>query len=129
MQSGNEMKKILLGIMFLLLTVMTLHADVSMNSPETPEHLIVRPPIDPDRPRRPKPIVLPALLYGEHYHTYITTTECDCAEYIEIIREKDAKIEALLKENTRLKEEAQKSLQKRLKEEYDTQLKKFEERK
>jgi len=90
---------------------------------------IVKPPIETERPPiRPKPIVRPAILYGKHYHTYVNTTESNCDEYIEIIKEKDAKIEALLKENTRLKEEAQTNLQERLKKEYDKEMQKFEER-
>lgn len=123
-----KMTKILLGLTVMATMHLSLYADVSMHSSEIPEHPIVRPPLDPDRPLRPNPIVRPALLYGEHYHTYVSKTECDCTEYIEIIKEKDAEIEALLNENARLKEEAQEDLQKRLKEEYDKELKKFEER-
>jgi hypothetical protein len=123
------MKKLLLGTMLLSLTVVGLYADVSMKSPEIPEDPIVRPPIDQERPIIPRPIVIPTLLYGEHYHTYVTTTECDCDEYIKVIKEKDKKIEAMLKENERLKAEAQIHIQKRLKEEYDKEMQKFEDRK
>jgi hypothetical protein len=97
--------------------------------PSLEQRPIVKPPIETDRPPiRPKPIVRPTILYGKHYHTYVNTIESNCDEYIEIIKEKDAKIEALLKENTRLKEEAQTNLQERLKKEYDKEMKKFEER-
>jgi hypothetical protein len=52
----------------------------------------------------------------------------NCDDYIEMLREKDEKIAILLEENARLKEEAQTGLQKRLKEEYDKELKKFDDR-
>lgn len=122
------MKKILLGLIVITGIHLNLNADVSMHSPVIPEHPIVRPPIDPERPTRPKPIIRPALMYGVHYHTYVDTTECDCAEYIEAIKEKDEKIEALIKENERLKVEAHTRLQKRLKEAYDKEIQKFENR-
>lgn len=123
------MKKILLGTMLSALIVVGLYADVSMESSEISEHPIIRPPIDSKRIIRHRPIVRPTLLYGKHYHTYVTTTKCNYDEYIKTIKEKDKKIEALLKENERLKTEAQIHLQKRLKEEYDKEMQKFEDRK
>lgn len=125
---GSRIKKILLGLMLISGVHLSLNADVSMNSPETPEHPIVKPPIDPIRPIRRKAIVRPTLLYGKHYHTYVTTTESNCNQYIRIIRGKDERIEALIKENARLKEAVQTDLQKRLKIEYDKEMQKFEER-
>ena len=109
---------------------LSLNADVTMHHSDLiPELPIVRPPIDPDRPIRPKPIIRPALLYGVHYHNYYdTVTDSNCDDYIEMLKEKDEKIGALLEENARLKEEAQTGLQKRLKEEYDKELKKFDNR-
>ena len=121
-------KKTVLALMLLVGMNLSLNADVTMRSPEIPEHPIVRPPIDPERPIRPKPIIRPALMYGVHYHTYVTEEDSDCNEYIEMLKEKDKKIAALLEENARLKEEAQTGLQKRLKEEYDNELKKFDNR-
>lgn len=121
------MKKISLGLILIAGMLLSLNADVSMIAPETPEHPIVKPPIDPERPIRPKPIFRP-VLYGNHHHTYLTTTNSNCDQYIQIIKEKDAKIEALIQENTRLKEEAQAGLQQRLKEDYDREMQKFEER-
>ncbi len=118
-------KKIVLALMLLAGMHLNLNADVTMELSEIPEHPIVRPPIDPERP---KPIIRPALMYGVHYHTYVTETDSNCDDYIEMIKDKDEKIAALLEENARLKEEAQTGLQKRLKEEYDKELKKFEER-
>jgi hypothetical protein len=116
--------------MFLAGMHSSLYADVTMHHSDLiPEQPIVRPPIDPDRPIRPKPIIRPALLYGVHYHNYYdTVTDSDCDDYIEMLKEKDEKIAALLEENARLKEEAQTGLQKRLKEEYDKELKKFDDR-
>ena len=122
--------KIVLVMMILAGTHLNLNADVTMrHSDLIPEQPIVRPPIYPERPIRPKPIIRPALMYGRHYHNYYeTVTDANCNEYIEMLKEKDEKIAALLEENARLKETAQTGLQKRLKEEYDKELKKFEER-
>ena len=124
------MTRILLGLMLLAGMNLSLNADATMHySDEIPEHPIVRPPIEPERPTRPKPIIRPALMYGVHYHNYYdTVTDSNCDEYIEMLKEKDEKIAALLEENARLKEEAQTGLQKRLKEEYDKELKKFDNR-
>ena len=124
------MIKAVVGLIVLAGMSVSLYADVSMrHSRPIPELPIVRPPIDPERPVRPKPIIRPALLYGRHYHNYYdTATDSNCDDYIEMLKEKDEKIAALLEENARLKEEAQTGLQKRLKEEYDKELKKFDER-
>lgn len=113
--------------MFSALTVVGLYAEVRMQASLPEDPIIDKPerPIYPQRPIRP---VVPVPIYGVNYNTYVTTTESNCAEYIEIIKEKDEKIEALLKENARLKEEAQTDLQERLKGDYDKQLEKFEER-
>ena len=123
-------KKIILALMFLGGMNLSLNADVTMHHSDLiPEQPIVRPPIDPERPIRPKPIIRPALLYGVHYHNYYdTVTDSNCDELIELLKEKDEKIAVLLEENARLKEEAQTGLQKRLKEEYDKELKKFDDR-
>ena len=123
-------KKIILTLVFLGGMNLTLNADVTMHHSDLiPEQPIVRPPIDPERPIRPKPIIRPALLYGRHYHNYYdTVTDSNCDDYIEMLKEKDEKIAALLEENARLKEEAQTGLQKRLKEEYNKELKKFDNR-
>ena len=122
--------KIVLVMMILAGTHLNLNADVTMHHSDLiPEQPIVRPPIYPERPIRPKPIIRPALMYGRHYHNYYeTVTDTNCNEYIEMLKEKDKKIAALLEENARLKETAQTGLQKRLKEEYDKELKKFDNR-
>jgi len=122
--------KIVLVMMLLAGMHLNLNADVTMrHSGLIPEQPIVRPPIYPERPIRPKPIIRPALMYGRHYHNYYeTVTDTNCNEYIEMLKEKDKKIAALLEENARLKETAQTGLQKRLKEEYDKELKKFDNR-
>ncbi|PHS38929.1 MAG: hypothetical protein COB07_02620 [Sulfurovum sp.] len=123
------MQKIFLGLILLLGMYLGLHAEVSMHATPIPEQPIVRPPIDPERPIRPRPIIRPALLSGRHYHNYYdTVSDSNCDDYIEMLKEKDEKIAALLEENARLKEEAQTGLQKRLKEEYDKELKKFDNR-
>jgi len=114
--------KTVLVLMFLAGMNLNLNADVTM------QHSDVIPDIDHERPTRPKPIIRPALMYGVHYHTYVNQTASNCDDYIEMLKEKDEKITALLEENARLKEEAQTGLQKHLKEEYEKELKKFEER-
>ncbi|WP_373030858.1 hypothetical protein [Sulfurovum sp.] len=125
------MKKIL------LIAILLVGINVSLNAydagikliPSLDQRPIVKPPIETEKPIRPKPIVRPNNLYGVHHHTYYETiVESDCHEYIEIIKEKDVKIEALLKENARLKEAAQANLQERLKKEYDKEMQKFEDR-
>lgn len=121
---ASKIKKILQGLMLISVMLLSLNADVSMNSPDTTKHPIVKPHIDQKKTLRRKPI----LLYGRHYHTYVTTTESNCNQYIRIIRGKDERIEALIKENARLKEAVQTDLQKRLKKEYDKEMQRFEER-
>jgi len=124
------MKKIL------LIAILLAGINVSLNAydsgikliPSLDQRPIVKPPIETERPIRPKPIVRPAILYGKHYHTYVNTIESNCDEYIEIIKEQDEKIEALLKENAQLKEAAQTKLQERLKKEYDREMQKFYDR-
>jgi len=110
------MIKAVVGLIVLGGMSVSLYADVSMHHSDLiPEQPIVRPPIDPERPIRPKPIIRPALLYGVHYHNYYdTVTDSNCDELIELLKEKDEKIAVLLEENARLKEEAQTGLQKRL---------------
>ena len=125
----SNLKKILLGVMLAAGMNVSLNADevgVRMKAP-TAERPIVRP-IRPIRPKRLiRPILRPSL-YGIHYHTYVTRTESNCAQYITIIKEKDKKIEALLKENERLRGKERVRLQKDLKEEYDKEMQKFENR-
>lgn len=93
--------------------------------PSLEKKTIAIKPIAPEK-KPLRPIVRPTNI---HHHTYYETiVESDCNNYIEIIKEKDAKIEALLKENARLKEVAQTKLQERLKKEYDQEMQKFEDR-
>lgn len=123
------MKKILWGAMLLALTIMALNAEVRMHSTLPEDPITDRPerPIYPERPVRP--VVVPVPMYGINYNTYVTTSESNCDQYIEIIKEKDKEIQALLKEIDSLKNKEQIRKQKELKEEYNKQLKKFEERK
>ena len=119
------MKKIHLSLLASALIVIHLQADVSMQASQTPQ----RHDSHDHRLEKARPIVRPIVQYGEHYHTtYVTSNESDCSQYLGLIKEKDTKIEKLLNENAKLKKEAQENLQKRLKEEYDTELKKFEQR-
>ena len=120
------MKKIVLATILLGVANVSLNAEGVATSVTLPP--IAVQPIAPEK-KPIRPIVRPNTLYGVHHHTYYeTVVESDCDQYIEIIKEKDKKIEALLKENTRLKEAAQTNLQERLKKEYDKEMQKFEER-
>lgn len=122
----SNLKKILLGVMLLAGMNVSLNADeagVRMKAPTAHS-----PTVRPVRPIRPKRPILRPSLYGIHYHTYVTRTASNCAQFSAIIREKDKKIEALLKENERLRGEEQLRLQKDLKEEYDKEMQKFENR-
>ena len=125
------MKNILFGIVLLAGINVSLHAydaGIKLIPSLEKKPIVKRQPIAAEK-KPIRPIVRPNNLYGVHHHTYYETIiESDCEKYIEIIKEKDTKIEALLKENARLKEAAQTNLQERLKKEYDKEMQKFEER-
>ena len=63
-----------------------------------------------------------------YHHYYTTTIEKNCGRYITIINEKNKKIEALSKEIEHLKENKYEIMRQQLKEEYNKELKKFEEK-
>ncbi len=121
------MKKILFGIIFVAGLNVNLNAEDKLISSMEKKTIQSEPATSRKKPIRP--IVRPNNLYGVHHHTYYETiVDSNCDQYIKIIKEKDAKIEALLKENARLKDQAQANLQKRLKKEYDKEMQKFENR-
>jgi len=81
--------------------------------------------------KRRKRHVRPAYKYyllnqDNHYYTNIVS---NCDKYLRIIEQKDKEIEVLKKEINRLRGTEQGTLQKKLKEEYDLKMKKFDERK
>jgi len=63
-----------------------------------------------------------------YHHYYTTTIEKNCDRYINIINKKNKEIEALSKEIKHLREKKYEIMRQQLKEEYDKELKKFEER-
>lgn len=114
------MRKILIA--FTVLVTLS-WADVSMSSTQKsdkdshrPEDPIVRPKKKPDRPFRPVPTYF--------YSSVIT----NCDQYLQIIEKRDAEIKALKEELYRLRSIEQAQLRKELKEEYEREMKKFNER-
>jgi len=63
-----------------------------------------------------------------YHHYYTTTIEQNCDRYINIINEKNKEIEALSREINNLKEKRYEIMRQQFKEEYDKEMKKFEER-
>ncbi len=110
-------------------------AEVSVDStteadiiPAEPTHSISKRRIKPLRPIRPKRAVNKYLLVNQDNHNY-TNVMSNCDEYLEIIEQKDQEIEVLKKEIDRLRGAEQAELRKKLKEEHDLEMKKFDERK
>ena len=125
----SNLKNIPLGVMLLAGMSVSLSAEevgVKMKAPTAQKPIVS--PIRPTRPKRPRRPLLRPSLYGIHYHTYVSRAASNCAQYITIIKEKERKIEALLKENERLRGKEEVRLQKDLKEEYDKEMQKFENR-
>ena len=63
-----------------------------------------------------------------YHHYYTTTKEKNCDRYINIINKKNKEIEALSKEIKNLREKKYEIMRQQFKEEYDKEIKKFEER-
>lgn len=82
---------------------------------------ITRKPI---KKLRKKPRKRPVI----YHHYYTRTIERNCDSYINIINEKNKEIEALTKEIKNLRENKYEIMRQQLKEAYDKELKKFEER-
>ncbi len=78
----------------------------------------------PSKKLRKKPRKRPMI----YHHYYTTTIEKNCDRYINIINKKNKEIEALSKEIKHLREKKYEIMRQQLKEEYDKELKKFEER-
>ncbi|UPT77543.1 hypothetical protein MN086_10910 [Sulfurovum sp. XGS-02] len=123
------MKKLLLSIMILFTATHT-----SFSAEETDRDLyptiraemsttkkITRKPI---RKPRKKPRKRPFI----HHHYYTTTIVRNCDSYISIINEKNREIEALTKEIKNLRANKYEMMRQQLKESYEKELKKFEER-
>lgn len=113
------------------LTFTQIFAEVSMRQteepailPVEPTHPIVRPPIRPEKPIRPKEKYL-LMHQDNYYHTNIVS---NCDQYIKIIEEKDKEINALKQEVESLRKKEQRKMQESLKEAYDKEMQKFENR-
>ncbi len=74
----------------------------------------------PRKKPRKRPIIY------RHYYTW--TIEKNCDSYIHIINEKNREIEALTKEIKNLRANKYETMRQQLKEEYEKELKKFDER-
>lgn len=123
------MKKLLLSIIILFTATHT-----SFSAEETDPDLyptiraemsstkkITRKPIKkPKKKPRKRPII--------YHHYYTTTIEKNCDSYINIINAKNKEIEALTKEIKNLRANKYESMRQQFKEEYEKELKKFEER-
>lgn len=116
------MHKILLSILLLPIIVFSIEG-VSAGS--TSSKPIVKPTLPITKPVRP--IVNTGLVYQDNYYTTNTTNSCE--SYIAILNQKDAEIEALKKELESLKSQEQAEMRKNLKDEYDKEMQKFENRK
>jgi hypothetical protein len=125
----EKMKKLLLSIIILFTATYT-----SFGAEETDPDLyptiraemsttkkITRKPIKKPRKKpRKRPII--------YHHYYTTTIEKNCDSYIHIINEKNREIEALTKEIKNLKAKKYEIMRQQLKEAYEKEMKKFEER-
>lgn len=123
------MKNILLGCILLMTHTF---ADVSVNTideakilPIEPTNPIVIPPIKRVKPIRPATKYL-LMNQDNHYYTNVVS---NCDKYLEIIDQKDKEIEVLKKEIESLRNKEQSKMQKSLKEAYDKEMQKFENRK
>ncbi|HSR74893.1 MAG TPA: hypothetical protein VLL31_08640 [Sulfurovum sp.] len=123
------MKNILLTILILITGS---NADFSAEERSTDLEPKIRPEISPTKkitskaikePRK-KPRKRPMI----HHHYYTNTIVQNCDRYIAIIEEKNKEIDALLNEIKNLKEKKYEIMRQQLKEEYDKEMKKFEER-
>lgn len=102
-------------------------AEVSMRPTEEEATILPiepRPPTRPDKPIRPKEKYL--LMHQDNYYNTNIISTCD--EYIKIIEEKDEQIKALKSEIESLRKKEQERLQKSLKESYEKEMQKFENR-
>ena len=83
----------------------------------------------PSKPTRPitKPVRPIGIVQQDNY--YNTNTTSSCESYIATINQKDTEIAALKQELDRLKNKEQAKMQKKLKKEYNQELKEFDNRK
>lgn len=122
------MKKLLLSIIILFTATHT-----SYSAEETdPDYPTIRAEMsttkritrNPIKKPRKKPRKRPFI----HHHYYTWTIEKNCDSYINIINEKNREIEALTQEIKNLRANKYETMRQKLKENYEKELRKFEER-
>jgi len=120
------MDRILLSMLLLSVIVFSAEGIMAESRPAIP---ITKPTLPITKPVRPivRPIVNTGLVYQDNYYTINTTNSCE--RYIEMLNQKDLEIAALKKELESLKSKEQRIQQKKLKNEYERELEKFDNRK
>lgn len=119
------MKNILLTIIILLSAT---NAGFSTEVTSTDLKPKIRPEISTTKEITRKPIKKPRKRPMIHHHYYTTTIVQNCDSYINVINEKNKEIEALTREINNLKEKKYEIMRQQFKEEYEKEMKKFEER-
>ncbi len=117
------MRNILLGS---ILIITMSFSDVTMKAKKPEISPPIHKPIKPNRPIVPV-VINPGIVYQDNY--YNTTIADNCSKYIDIINQQDEEIESLRKEVERLRGEADKRLQKNLKEQHDKEIAEFDNKK
>lgn len=120
------MDRILLSMLLLSVIVFSAEGIMAESRPAIP---ITKPTLPITKPVRPivRPIVNTGLVYQDNYYTINTTNSCE--RYVEMLNQKDLEIAALKKELESLKSKEQRIQQKKLKNEYERELEKFDNRK
>ena len=120
------MKNILLSF-----TLLITHAFAEVSASATTPEDRVKAKSTHSVAKRKKRSIRPAYKYFllNQDHHYYRNSVFNCNKYLKIIEQKDKKIEALKKEIDRLRGPEQSELRKKLKEEHDLKMKKFDERK
>lgn len=119
------MRKIIVSLWVVPVIVLSVEAISAGSTPSRPVTKPSPPLVKPVRPIRP--IVNTGPVYQDNYYT--TNVETSCEKYVGMLAQKDQEIVALKQEIERLKKQEQSKLQQRLKEDYDKELKKFDNRK
>ncbi len=113
----------MLRLLILLFVVFSpLWSDVTMKQKKKDAAILPVPPIHKPHPK--PPYYLPNINNG-----IIVENRTDCSQYIDLLKEKDAYIESLLRELAILRQEHQERLSERLRKEHEAELRAYEEKK